>query len=307
MVKLLKRKKDNYVNISQRLISDDRLSWKARGIFAYLWGQADNWQFYVSELVRHATDGKKSLQGGLLELERFGYLERNNKHTDKGVFGGKEWILTDEPNRQPHLTVDGQMEQNQAKKCQTTVDGETRRTVNGSLTNINNNYYQEVTNKNIQCKPDKQVMHNVKDESIKNKTQEFNQQVKGEFEKLWDHYPNKKGKQQAFNHYKSWRKKSKANTYKYLANKLVDYLKYVKLNSDWYHPMNGSTWFNGRFDDELDTDKPSGKSWGPVKRIEHGTDWSNKKAKPTTEVNSDKLKDFFKNLEEKSGMNKNAE
>jgi hypothetical protein len=72
-----------------------------------------------------------------------------------------------------------------------------------------------------------------------------------DFEVIWKEYPNKTGKKQAFNHYKAWRKKNKKNTNDYLMNKLAMYKKHLALNS-WKKPMNGSTWFNGRFDDELD-------------------------------------------------------
>ncbi|MFT8392773.1 MAG: phage replisome organizer N-terminal domain-containing protein [Liquorilactobacillus ghanensis] len=90
--------------------------------------------------------------------------------------------------------------------------------------------------------------------------------LKDEFEQLWKNYPNKKDKGSAFNHYKAWRKKSVKNTNEYLEQKLADYLKYCEANKEWYHPMNGSTWFNGRFDDVLQIDepkanKPTGKEW----------------------------------------------
>ena len=78
-------------------------------------------------------------------------------------------------------------------------------------------------------------------------------QLENEFEELWSKYPNKKGKKQAFNHYKAWRKSSAKHTNEYLLERLKKYLTYCQQNS-WYHPMNGSTWFNGRFDDELETE-----------------------------------------------------
>ena len=80
-------------------------------------------------------------------------------------------------------------------------------------------------------------------------------QLENEFEKVWSKYPNKKGKKQAFNHYKAWRKSSTKHTNEYLIDRLDKYLAYCQQNS-WYHPMNGSTWFNGRFDDELEVDNP---------------------------------------------------
>lgn len=78
-------------------------------------------------------------------------------------------------------------------------------------------------------------------------------QLENEFEEVWSKYPNKKGKKQAFNHYKAWRKASVKHTNEYLLERLKKYLTYCQQNN-WYHPMNGSTWFNGRFDDELEVD-----------------------------------------------------
>lgn len=74
MVRLIKKRQDYYTNIANQETTDSRLSWKARGIFAYLWSQADSWQFYVKEVARHSPDGEKSLQTGLKELEKYGYL-----------------------------------------------------------------------------------------------------------------------------------------------------------------------------------------------------------------------------------------
>ena len=81
-------------------------------------------------------------------------------------------------------------------------------------------------------------------------------QIEEEFEVVWSKYPNKKGKRQAFNHYKAWRKSSAKHTNEYLLERLKKYLTYCQQNN-WYHPMNGSTWFNGRFDDELEVDNPT--------------------------------------------------
>lgn len=80
-------------------------------------------------------------------------------------------------------------------------------------------------------------------------------QLEEEFEEIWSKYPNKKGKKQAFNHYKAWRKASVKHTNEYLLERLKVYMNDLQQNS-WKHPMNGSTWFNGRFDDELEVDNP---------------------------------------------------
>lgn len=88
-----------------------------------------------------------------------------------------------------------------------------------------------------------------------------------EFEAVWKEYPNKTGKKQAFNHYKAWRQKSVNNTNEYLLNRLALYKQDLAINT-WKRPMNGSTWFNGRFDDEYQTQQQSnaqrGSSYGGV-------------------------------------------
>lgn len=77
------------------------------------------------------------------------------------------------------------------------------------------------------------------------------------FNELWNLYPKKQGKKDAFRHYKAWRKKSKDNTDDYLLRKLNEYKAYLAANQ-WLHPMNGSTWFNGRFDDDYSTNNSQG-------------------------------------------------
>ncbi|KRO03652.1 hypothetical protein IV54_GL002175 [Levilactobacillus paucivorans] len=74
--------------------------------------------------------------------------------------------------------------------------------------------------------------------------------IESDFEEVWSAYPNKKGKKQAFNHYKAWRKKSAKHSNDYLFSQLKLYKQYIAQNKKWYHPMDGSKWFNGRFDDE---------------------------------------------------------
>lgn len=85
-------------------------------------------------------------------------------------------------------------------------------------------------------------------------------QLEKEFEEVWSKYPNKKGKKQAFNHYKAWRRKSVKHTNEYLLKKLDEYIRYVeqrrRTGFSSLSFMNGSTWFNGRFDDELEADNP---------------------------------------------------
>lgn len=167
MARLIKKTNKNYTNVSNVLTRDKRLSWKARGIFLYMWSQADNWQFYVKEIATHATDGERSLTSGLKELEKYGYLVRKHRIAKHGGFDGMDWILTDDPEmnaeHQPQNNIDAKKAGNDEKKAQNVSD--TKRTGyktyqirNGGLSNNNSKNYQQqelttVSNKD-QAKPD---------------------------------------------------------------------------------------------------------------------------------------------------------
>lgn len=170
MVRLIKKDNGNYTNTSNQLIRDESLTWKARGIFNYLWSQANEWQFYVSEVAQHSKDGERALKSGLLELEEHGYLKRVNRHSKTGNFDGLDWILDDMGglNRQAQNAVDGKMSENQPKNVQNAsgakrVQRKTRPTQNSRLRNNNNNKYQikEITNKrkNGSAKAEPKAIH----------------------------------------------------------------------------------------------------------------------------------------------------
>ncbi len=71
--------------ISNDVLNNTALSWKAKGLFAYLWSQSDLWDFYEVEVLKHSTDGRASLRAGLKELEEHGYLKRYRNRDDKGI------------------------------------------------------------------------------------------------------------------------------------------------------------------------------------------------------------------------------
>ena len=69
-------KNSNYVVMNRTALNDKRLSWRAKGIMAYLLSMPDDWVFYMEELQTHSTDGKTSFTNGFKELKDCGYVER---------------------------------------------------------------------------------------------------------------------------------------------------------------------------------------------------------------------------------------
>lgn len=97
MVKVNKVLKQDYTVIPNELVKDARLSLKARGVFLYIYAQADSWDFYELEVVRHATDGRDSLRTALAELETFGYLRRSRIRNENGQLGPALWEIAASP------------------------------------------------------------------------------------------------------------------------------------------------------------------------------------------------------------------
>ena len=146
MTKIIKDIKNHYVNIDQQLIRDESLSWKARGIFMYLWSQTDEWDFYAKEVAKHATDGLDALNSGLVELEQHGYLSRQRKRDNEGRLKGSNWILHEKPKKAnpkvetPKLDFPIQENPIQEKAIQENPDL--------SITNLKNYQLKELSTKN---------------------------------------------------------------------------------------------------------------------------------------------------------------
>lgn len=81
-------KNSNYTVMNRTALNDTRLSWKAKGIIAYMLSMPDDWIFYFDELVKHSTDGKASFRAGFNELKVCGYVERRPVREGQRI---KEW------------------------------------------------------------------------------------------------------------------------------------------------------------------------------------------------------------------------
>lgn len=96
-MKIKKVYQKRFTTVDNAVLNNVNLSWKAKGLFVYLWSQADEWDFYETEVVKHSTDGLSSLKSGLKELEEQGYLKRERQRDDKGHFKENNWILSENP------------------------------------------------------------------------------------------------------------------------------------------------------------------------------------------------------------------
>src|SRR5699024_8963784 len=70
------KKNDNFVVMDKAFLNNPKLSWKAKGILAFMLSKPDDWTFYIDELIKHSTDGERSFRSGFKELTDNGYVKR---------------------------------------------------------------------------------------------------------------------------------------------------------------------------------------------------------------------------------------
>lgn len=96
-------KERNYTVVNNTGLKDDKLSFKSKGLLAYMLSLPDDWVFYEEELVKHSTEGISSVRSGLKELEQQGYLVKQKKRNSKGQFTTNDWLLYEDPKDNPEL------------------------------------------------------------------------------------------------------------------------------------------------------------------------------------------------------------
>ncbi|MFT8414009.1 MAG: hypothetical protein ABF643_06890 [Oenococcus oeni] len=211
--------RDNYTIAGNTFIRDPNLSAKAKGILIYLLNLPKDWIFHQSELSDHFKDGYKGLVTGFKELENKGYIKRGQLRQDKGKFSYPDWSVSDKPMFLPIITSHSRQTDNRQT--------DNRQTDNRQLlsTYSTNNLSIPSTNKTN------------------------NNMLNSEFEAFWKLYPKKVAKKNAFEAFKSARKKVDLQTILqglqiYCANIKTKGTeeKYIKYPQGW---LNGERWTDG--------------------------------------------------------------
>lgn len=90
------RPADNFAQIHNEALADGRLSFKARGILAFLLSRPPGWKTSAERLAKSGIDGERAVKSGLKELEACGYLKRTRTHGPDGLWIHNQ-IITDQP------------------------------------------------------------------------------------------------------------------------------------------------------------------------------------------------------------------
>jgi hypothetical protein len=77
----------------------------------------DDWNYNISGLVKLSKDGKDSVMSALAELEKFGYLKRQQVTNDKGQFAGVEYNIFEVPQLEIPVSALQNTEEQQTAKA----------------------------------------------------------------------------------------------------------------------------------------------------------------------------------------------
>jgi len=78
------RPQSNYTILSNEILRDNRLSFRARGILVSILSRPDNWRTSAESLANESIEGRGAILTALKELETIGYLERTKHQNELG-------------------------------------------------------------------------------------------------------------------------------------------------------------------------------------------------------------------------------
>ena len=97
IIRVSKNKKNPYFLMNNTGINDKNLSFKAKGLLAYLISKPDNWYINYRDLSSSSLNGIKSIRSAVRELISFGYITLAQFRQDDGKFAYCDYIVYEVP------------------------------------------------------------------------------------------------------------------------------------------------------------------------------------------------------------------
>jgi hypothetical protein len=99
------RPQSNFTILSNEILRDNRLSFRARGILVSVLSRPDNWRTSAESLANESKEGRGAILTALKELETFGYLERTKHQNEQGHWVSDS-LIYDKPRYEKPTSVE---------------------------------------------------------------------------------------------------------------------------------------------------------------------------------------------------------
>lgn len=88
--------KNKFATTPNELLYNPEISLRAKGLYGYIQAKPDGWNFSAERISHESKEGLHAVRMALVELEKFGYLERIKSKGDKG-FWETNYVLHSSP------------------------------------------------------------------------------------------------------------------------------------------------------------------------------------------------------------------
>lgn len=95
--RIVTKSSGGWTHIMNSVAQDKRLSLDTRGLFLMMKSFPPDWEFNIPGLATMGNCGKDKVRRMLGELEKAGYLLREQSHDENGKFSGNTYVLQDHP------------------------------------------------------------------------------------------------------------------------------------------------------------------------------------------------------------------
>lgn len=79
MADYIRKQRTGFTQVTNEVLNDRRLSWKAKGLYAYIYSKPDGWNFAYRRMAADSRDGDRATLAAIQELEDLGYVKRHRQ------------------------------------------------------------------------------------------------------------------------------------------------------------------------------------------------------------------------------------
>ena len=97
IIRIMKDRTNPYVILNKDFLNNEALSWKAKGLLAYILSKPDDWRLMIADLIKKGSDGRESVYSGIRELIQAGYIIKDKERTKEGRFNRMAYTVYEKP------------------------------------------------------------------------------------------------------------------------------------------------------------------------------------------------------------------